>query len=551
MRKLFIIAFIFILPYRLLTDEDVIIITSDKIKSMNAQDIVDLLNRLPGVRAGSNTISLWGSSNVRVFLDGRPLNDPLSTIQKIRWSAVHLSRVERIEIYKGGGGVRFGEDTGGGVINIITKTTSPGFDIKILGGNYRTWEGELNIDHRLRGISYGFTGDMEKTNGYRRNDDRWELSVEARVGYRSLSSSIEYISKERGKPGLPKWPTPRAKEKSKHIGFSANSSFKNLKWGLYLQRYRKRYKNPDIHLFRNLQGWRGRGIIDTLLPKDLKGGLSIETLGISGTKIPHKDEKRLGMYLEKSIPLNHFKINLGMRYGIFTGFPSTLNPKVSISYQGKKVNLKFSFIKTCNLPTLLQRYRETTYTKPNPNLDMETSLNHKLTCSTSLSLFKINFAIFHNKIEDRITYVRKDRGIGSYENLGKVIMKGGEISLKTMLSPSITGNISYTYLYAKDLKRNLYLPARPMHTLKIYVNLHPTRCTSIILSGKYVSKQYVRADNKEWVPSYFVTDLRAEFHKKDWKLLLYVDNLFNKKYFYGDGYPAPPLTWKMGLELSF
>ena len=56
-------------------------LTAKDIKEMNASNIVELLNRVPGVEAGDSSVKIRGSLEVKVFMDGRPLNDPLSRIQ--------------------------------------------------------------------------------------------------------------------------------------------------------------------------------------------------------------------------------------------------------------------------------------------------------------------------------------------------------------------------------------------------------------------------------------------------------------------------------------
>lgn len=100
---------------------DQIIITGKDIEKMNVVKIKDLLNQIPGVSAGDSSVSVRGSSKVKVLLDGRAINDPTSSYGGVRWDMVSLKNIEKIEIYKGKGGVEFGDDSGGGVILITTK----------------------------------------------------------------------------------------------------------------------------------------------------------------------------------------------------------------------------------------------------------------------------------------------------------------------------------------------------------------------------------------------------------------------------------------------
>ena len=73
------------------------------------------------LRLVETSVSIRGSSKVKVLLDGRSINDPTATRGSVKWNIVSLSNVEKIEIYKGEGGVEFGDDSSGGVIVITTK----------------------------------------------------------------------------------------------------------------------------------------------------------------------------------------------------------------------------------------------------------------------------------------------------------------------------------------------------------------------------------------------------------------------------------------------
>ncbi len=63
-------------------------------------------------------------SNVLVLVDGVRLNE--SDLTGADLSSVPLAQIERIEILRGGGAVRYGNGAVGGVINIITRRPVPG-----------------------------------------------------------------------------------------------------------------------------------------------------------------------------------------------------------------------------------------------------------------------------------------------------------------------------------------------------------------------------------------------------------------------------------------
>ncbi|RLB87667.1 MAG: TonB-dependent receptor, partial [Deltaproteobacteria bacterium] len=67
------------MPVFALEHTDSIVITANEIKKMNVRKISDVLNQVPGLKAGDTSVSIRGSYKVKVMLDGRPINDPTSS----------------------------------------------------------------------------------------------------------------------------------------------------------------------------------------------------------------------------------------------------------------------------------------------------------------------------------------------------------------------------------------------------------------------------------------------------------------------------------------
>ena len=207
--------------------QDKITITQEDIKKMNVRTIQEVLNRIPGVDASERTVSLYGSRMVTVLLDERPLNDPLSAHPVyINWNLVSLENIEKIEIYKSGGAA-FGGTTGG-VIRITTKkvTTSQGM-IETSFGNLDTQNYSVNYMKKIKSLGIGLTSEWNKTGGFRVNDDKDRKKIGLKLGLESqkrhaFDLSIDYFTEDRGRPGLPAFPTPQARGR----GDAVSSSFR-------------------------------------------------------------------------------------------------------------------------------------------------------------------------------------------------------------------------------------------------------------------------------------------------------------------------------------
>ena len=560
-------------------DTDRIIITAEDIKKMNVRKIVELLNQIPGVSASESSVSLRGSYMVRVLLDGRPINDPLSGHRSIRWGLISLDNIEKIEIFKGGGAVLFGDDSSGGVISIKTKEIkgSQG-NIEIFGGNFNTKSyslnyqqdigvstapSDVNTSNRLRPLGTGLSAGWYKTDGFRTNSDIDKKRIGAKISYKpgttyDLDFSLDYSEEDRGMPGLPAFPTPKARTEYDAFGSSLLSKIGRLKSGTHFSSFGKEHRNPEKDLETLLKSWSFKEELKSAIPIGRYGsidtGLNFEIAHVSGNKIKSQQEEEYGLYASKETLFEDLpiRLGLGLRGNFYSEYDQALNPEIKLGYDWDSLSLQLLALKTNNTPTFLQRYYESSTTRPNPDLGMEKAMNYSITLSYHPdTLFEGNISLFLNKVEDRITYVRGDDGIGSYENFGDVTLKGIEVSMKWKPHNSLEIKSCYTYLSAKDDITGNWLPCKPEHKIRFGLQYKPIHDLTMALDTKYVSKQYTRADNVESVPEYFLVDLRADYYLEHIRLFLKVENLFDKDYFYGDGYPAPPITWSIGLNYEF
>jgi outer membrane receptor protein involved in Fe transport len=100
---------------------DRIVLTAKEIREMNVQSIPELLNRLPGITAGETYAKIQGATDVRVMLDGRPINSSSSGHGGIKWNMVSVRDIEKVVILMGGGAAAVGDGTSGGAILLTSK----------------------------------------------------------------------------------------------------------------------------------------------------------------------------------------------------------------------------------------------------------------------------------------------------------------------------------------------------------------------------------------------------------------------------------------------
>jgi iron complex outermembrane receptor protein len=178
---------------------DRIVITEDEIKKMNVRNISDVLSQVPGVKAGDSFVSIRGSYKVKVLLDGRPINDPTSSHGGIKFDMVFLEKVEKIEVYRGKGGLKYGDDASGGVILITTKKidTFHG-NIKSFWGDFETSNYSANCRVNKGVFGIGASAGYEYTGGYQVNGDKKNRRTGGRIEYTAeddlkMSFSVDYV----------------------------------------------------------------------------------------------------------------------------------------------------------------------------------------------------------------------------------------------------------------------------------------------------------------------------------------------------------------------
>ena len=169
---------------------NITIITADDIEKNSAKTLPALLAQHAGIQVRSNDgtsdmeidlrgFGKTGNQNTLVLLDGQQIND--IELTSIRWSAIPLASIERIEIMNGGGAVLYGGGATGGTINIITKRPSKGVrgDVSAGWASYDTKEWQLALSGAGDRVGMRVTASGLDTSNYRANNDIEQYNLES------------------------------------------------------------------------------------------------------------------------------------------------------------------------------------------------------------------------------------------------------------------------------------------------------------------------------------------------------------------------------------
>lgn len=166
------------------TSNPVKVITADDIARAPASSVTELLSTQANLTVHSfygsdkkSTVDMRGmgdtaTSNLLVIVDGEQLNE--MDLSGADLSTLSLAQIERIEVLRGGGAVRFGPGAVAGVINITTRRPQAGpaqGKMSFTLGSYGTRGAQAAIEGGLGDLAARLQVSHNSSNGYRANSD--------------------------------------------------------------------------------------------------------------------------------------------------------------------------------------------------------------------------------------------------------------------------------------------------------------------------------------------------------------------------------------------
>lgn len=196
---------------------NVTVITEQDIRNSTAANVPELLRSQSGILITDTgnrrkyTVDIRGfgetaALNSVVLVDGRRVTQV--DISGTDWTQIPLDRVKRIEIVRGGrGGVLYGDNASGGVINIITKDGERGrAGFNAAAGSYKTYTGSAFAEGKSTDYSYAVNSSYLNSDGYRLNSKAEASDFGASLKFYPvdtaiLSLSSGYHKENNGLPG--------------------------------------------------------------------------------------------------------------------------------------------------------------------------------------------------------------------------------------------------------------------------------------------------------------------------------------------------------------
>ncbi|MGH7964774.1 MAG: TonB-dependent receptor family protein [Candidatus Binatia bacterium] len=198
----------------------VALVGAEEIQQSRAANLKDVLDFVPGVlirprfgAADESQLSVRGSGlrnnfhlrGINILLDGFPYGnaDGFSDFESLE-----LLSTKRIEVYKGANALRFGANSLGGAINLVTKTgyDNEELELRSEGGSFGFHKTQVATGQEYGPFDVYFGLTNTELDGFRDHSEQARRRVYSSLGYRfdggtTLRLDLNYVRNEEDLPG--------------------------------------------------------------------------------------------------------------------------------------------------------------------------------------------------------------------------------------------------------------------------------------------------------------------------------------------------------------
>lgn len=582
------------------------VISAEKIADRHYLDVADALKDVPGatvldtgVGAGEKKVVLNGDDRVLVLVDGKRVNFDMGAASgRSSYDLKMLpdvSLIERVEIIKGHGGVLYGSDAVGGVVNIITKKMDHSYGKVSMGfgsqqardakAMYTVKEGKTGVmvaASKYKQGYYKYKDVADKTTKRWNKDSDYENEkVSLKIAQELTdTSNLEFeYNYTKADGNVPYgYATTQSDKKTNNFGLKYDWLLKDKDAG-YVQLYYNKYKFlSSSTLEEKDKGFEVQQAITASENNKLVVGASYRNAEASndGRNYAAKYNEKIN---NKAIFVSDqweftpsWTLDTGVRYdkhstaGSKTTWSAGLNKKFD-----ENSHAYFNWGQVFKAPTLDDLYYNASGMYGNPNLKAEKGDTWTIGYGTKIAdKTSLNVNYFQSKLEDAIKWV----DIGNYEsevrNIAHQKKNGIEISVNHELNDNWDLESSYTHVRVRNdnndgngyVRDTSYLPNMYRFGVRYHDDLWNA---DLFLRGGSgadtgVFKNSYGYDAQNYLDSSFITLDASVSYKATKDLSFYAKgyNLFNKAYAESAGvssatykYPAQGRRFIIGAEYTF
>ena len=595
-------------------------ISNEKISDNNYQTMSELFRNIGGVDVqtahdnGRNAnFSIRGSSDykpggynnrVLVLLDGFQISMPYSG--SIDWNAMPLDFLERVEVVKGPVSSLYGQNSMGGIINLVTKNYSDEFyNVKATVGNYNSKDLNLTMSNVTDNISYTALLQHKKGNGHRFNAQYEQNNFYTKIFNKKQDLSVSLIANKsiNGQPGFfvedrPSLTSYRISNRDsvylqlfKKQTLDANN---NIVYSLSMNHFYTNYFDREDTPVEEIQEQTFYNDTSLNLRAEYQKLISTKSYLIFGSDIIleqsdisiyrniYDNLKQItgGFFVQNRIQLSErFLLGLGLRFDYrnidrgdefsYKSF-SDVSPKINLTFKRDTFSTwNFALSKGFRSPSLSELFLqyESDYglnTQGNPNLEPEQlyglDISFDRTNKTNLTY---SVSTFYYNYKDMIDFVYGLPVIAL--NRSDISSNGLETNISYKINSNLNLDLGYTYLRVDDINNVDPILYRPKHKFISSIK-HKSKNISNIISMRYQSKQDYQdflSDDREYEGSEIKFPIEQldslilfnyigtyELNNND-KVSLKISNFLDKQYELIQDFPMPGRTISVMYESTF
>tara|TARA_B100000029_G_C17602094_1_gene966185 strand:+ start:2458 stop:4230 length:1773 start_codon:yes stop_codon:yes gene_type:complete len=543
------------------------IITSREIQKYGFDSIDSLLNFSSSISIGSNggpgqtkSIFLRGSesNHTKILINGVELNPGTLGVPSIQHISVGM--IDRIEIAKGSMSTLYGQNTIGGVINIITKKNIEDANSFIVSSGrfntnkinlykkYENGNNKLNFNYsEIRSDSYKAKVDSSKDHEYKNRN----LSINYQYEIKKNLFELDYYESD-GSTEYDSFGNNLIQDhKDKHIKMSLvqkNIDYKSTYY--YITKQNKidqasvlatDYTHTKINQFSIENNY-----YDLFHTNSILGFSYIdEALYELSYGTSFKISNNINEFFIQSeyIPFKQNIINTGIRLINHSRYGNYFTGNINIGYYINN-NLMFTtgLGKSFRSPdgTDLFGYGGNAKLKPEESISAEVGFKYKLEKNNYFSL-----SIFNNEIRNLI---ESDGSI--MQNLNKARITGIEMVYKNTFN-LIDYKIDYTYQEADDLTNDTLLSRRPRNKIvgKFSYGYDVNNILSLTMLGESVRDNSIY--DYQRLGGYMIFNANYLHKKNDYIISFKINNIFDKKYRQAHNYNTEGASIYISLATNF
>lgn len=570
-----------------------------KLSAYEALQGIGGLSNTNGTKDESNLrIRGFRRSEVKIFVDGRPLNS--GYFGNIDLSNLPMDDIAEIQIISGPSSALYGNNSMGGVVNMVTMDAREGLRIKLQSVFRRnnTQRFLASLSQREDGFGYRITASHDRSDGFmlsrgfesspfesggvRDNSHKkqWNVQASADISptpYQRLafSAGLSYTDEKPVPSSVYELDFRRyldwAKYQSSLMWEGILSESTGLSAILYFDGGQDRYQqfNDPAMQFISIDS-RMRGHSIGFAPRvqlrgwqnaTLDAGMMLETR--------HNTRKDNGSYPEWTPHyLNNYNAYLQGRYtltdiiGISSGqslsmyhtdLSDTLRAfwEPSLALQalypnGSGTNLSIG--RSTSFPTMRQIFAvERGNPWLRPQTAWKTELSHNIPFRLGVLSCTATATAFYNDVRDLIAIYN-----GIYDNVYRVRSYGSEAELQIAYGSVWQTQVDYAWLdYSRD--SDYRLTESPRHSWNIYHRLMPAAGWVLTLRSSYIGDRQSQDGLNIYhtLPAYWKHDISVSTKWRIWNVGLGVDNFTDANYETEYGYPAAGLNFNLSLGVEF